>query len=109
VLEGTASVLVGTEVVEVKAGGWHVRPRMLKHTFWNAGKTPLRFVDMYFNQSFEKYLERIFQELTEAKGYPDGSEKKARELNALNTQYGVIFPDGCFQEMEAIKKQYGLK
>lgn len=33
VLEGTASVLIGEEVVQVEAGGWHLRPRMLKHTF----------------------------------------------------------------------------
>lgn len=33
VLEGTASVLLGDEVVEIKAGGWHMRPRMIKSMF----------------------------------------------------------------------------
>ena len=60
VLEGTASVLVGKEVVEVQAGGWHLRPRLITHTFWNAGNATLRFIDMYFNQPFEQYLEKIF-------------------------------------------------
>lgn len=34
VLEGTASVLLGDEVVEIQAGGWHMRPRKIKHTFF---------------------------------------------------------------------------
>jgi len=64
VLEGTASVLIGDEVVQVEAGGWHLRPRMIKHTFFNASDKPLRFVDMYFNQPFEEFLEKIFHQLT---------------------------------------------
>ena len=47
VVEGTASVLVGKEIVEINAGGWHLRPREIKHTFWNASDEPLRFFDMY--------------------------------------------------------------
>jgi mannose-6-phosphate isomerase-like protein (cupin superfamily) len=34
VLEGTASVLIDGEVVEIAAGGWHLRPRNLVHTFF---------------------------------------------------------------------------
>ncbi|MEI6899374.1 MAG: cupin domain-containing protein [Bacteroidota bacterium] len=49
VQEGTASILIGDEEVQVQAGGWHLRPRMIKHTFWNATDKPLRFIDMYFN------------------------------------------------------------
>ena len=70
VLDGTATILIGEDVVEVQAGGWHLRPRLIKHTFWNASDKPLRFVDMYFNQPFEEYLERIFFELTPENGFP---------------------------------------
>lgn len=28
VLEGTGSILIGDDVVEVQAGGWHLRPRL---------------------------------------------------------------------------------
>lgn len=109
VIEGTASVLVGKEVVEVRAGGWHLRPRLIEHTFWNSGKKTLRFFDMYFNQSFEKYLERIFFELTEKNGFPEGSPEKIKELNLLNETYGVVFPEKSFQKLDELKKQYGLK
>lgn len=109
VLEGTASVLQGDEVVQIAAGGWHMRPRKLKHTFWNASDQPLRFMDMYFNQPFEEYLEKVFKEYTPANGYSDGSAKKMDAMNALNKQFGVVFPDGAFDEMNSIKKQYGLR
>lgn len=109
VVDGTASILIGEEVVEVQAGGWHLRPRMLKHTFWNASDQPLRFFDMYFNQPFEEYLEQIFHELTPEKGYPEGSEVKNKEMKILNEKYGLIFPSNAFAERQEIMKKYGLK
>lgn len=108
VIEGSASILVGNDVVEVKAGGWHLRPRMIKHTFWNATEQPLRFIDMYFNQPFEEYLEKIFFELTPEKGYKEGSPEKIKALTDLNEKFGLIFDEKAFSQMDAIKKQYGL-
>jgi mannose-6-phosphate isomerase-like protein (cupin superfamily) len=109
VAEGTASVLVGTEVVEVQAGGWHLRPRMITHTFWNASDKPLHFIDMYFNQPFEEYLERIFHQLTPENGYVDGSDKKNKELASLNEKYGLVFSPTSWDERMAIANKYGLK
>ena len=79
------------EVVEVEAGGWHLRPRMIKHTFWNGSDKSLRFIDMYFNQPFEEYLEKIFHQLTPENGYPNDSEKKRNELKLLSESDQVIF------------------
>jgi len=109
VAEGTASVLVGEEVVEVQAGGWHLRPRMIKHTFWNASDKPLHFIDMYFNQPFEDYLERIFHQLTPENGYIDGTEKKNKELAHLSEKYGLVFSPTSWDERMAIANKYGLK
>jgi mannose-6-phosphate isomerase-like protein (cupin superfamily) len=109
VLSGSASVLVGDDIVEVAAGGWHLRPRMLKHTFWNGSGEPLRFIDMYFNQPFEEYLERIFHQLTAENGYPDGSEAKTKEINFLNEKFGVIFPEGSFDQRQEIMNKFGLR
>jgi gentisate 1,2-dioxygenase len=109
VLEGTASVLVGDEVVDIPAGGWHFRPRNLKHTFWNASESPLRFVDMYFNQPFETFLERIFFELTPEKGFPPGSEQHKREHDKLNEQFGLVYASTAGAERDNIIKQYNLK
>jgi oxalate decarboxylase/phosphoglucose isomerase-like protein (cupin superfamily) len=108
VVEGTASVLVGDDVVEVKAGGWHLRPRMIRHTFWNGSDQPLRFIDMYFNQPFEEYLEKIFHELTEANGYVDGSQEKNHQIDQLNERFGVVFASSAFDERDEIARTYGL-
>ena len=109
VLEGAATVMVEGEVLEIGAGGWHFRPRNLRHTFWNASDKPLRFVDMYFNQPFEAFLERIFHELTPEKGYPQGSEQLRQEHEILNEKYGLVYASNAFQERQAIVEKYGLK
>lgn len=63
VLEGTATVILDGKVDEIPEGGWHLRPRGIEHTFWNASDKPLRFMDMYFNQNFEDYLEELFHSI----------------------------------------------
>lgn len=63
VLEGTATVMIGKELYEVEAGGWNFRPRRIVHSFWNASDKPLRFIDCFFNQSFEDYLEELFHKI----------------------------------------------
>jgi mannose-6-phosphate isomerase-like protein (cupin superfamily) len=108
VVSGTASVLVGDDFVQVKAGGWHLRPRLLKHTFWNASDEPLRFYDMYFNQPFEEYLEKVFFELNDAHGYQEGSEKKIIALEKLNEDFGIVFQNDAFSQRDSIKKEFGL-
>lgn len=108
VLEGTASVLLGDEVVEIKAGGWHMRPRMIKHTFFNASDEPLRFIDMYFNQPFEQYLETIFFKLTPENGYQSGSEKKGLEIKRLSEKFGLIRYENADDQKKQIIKEYGL-
>jgi mannose-6-phosphate isomerase-like protein (cupin superfamily) len=109
VVEGTAHILIGDEVVEVKAGGWHLRPRMIKHTFWNASAEPLRFFDMYFNQPFEVYLEKIFHEFTPENGYIEGSEMKNTAIGKLNDEFGLVFPSDSFDQKDEIVRKYGLR
>lgn len=109
VLEGTASVLVGDKVYEVEAGGFHLRPRGIMHTFWNATDKPLRFMDLYFNQNFEDYLEELFQEI-----YVDMVKQKLTPMDAgigkrmadLDKRFGItMFPD----RRQAIIDKYGLR
>ena len=109
VLEGTASVLVGDEVVEVPAGGWHFRPRNLRHTFWNGSDQPLRFIDMYFNQPFEEFLEKIFHELTPENGYTWGSEKLRQEHERLSEIFGLVYAPTAQDERKAIVEKYNLR
>lgn len=109
VQEGAASVLMGDDVVQVAAGGWHLRPRGIKHTFWNASDAPLRFIDMYFNQPFEEYLERTFHQLTPENGYPENSEKKKKEKEFLTQKFGIVHLPNSREERKAIADKYGLK
>ena len=67
VTQGTVSLLEGDRVVEVGAGGWHLRPRGVLHTFWNGTDAPAAFLDLYpGDQDFAHYLE----ELAPARGRP---------------------------------------
>lgn len=109
VLEGTANVMVDGKFVEVPAGGWHLRPRGLTHTFFNASDKPLRFIDMYFNQPFEDFLEKVFFEYTPEKGYGFGSKARQEVMDKLNEQYGLVYAPTAGAEREAIIKQFGLK
>jgi glyoxylate utilization-related uncharacterized protein len=109
VKEGTIHVLVGTNVYEVKAGGWLFRPHGIVHTFWNATNEPALCSDMYFNQNFEDYLEEIFFKI-----YPDmtkrnlnpGSPEIAKKISELDKKFGITqFPE----QRQAIVTKYGLK
>lgn len=109
VLEGTASVLVGDKVYEVEAGGFHLRPRGVVHTFWNATDKPLRFMDLYFNQNFEDYLEELFHKI-----YADMAKQKLTPMDAgigkrmadLDKRFGItMFPE----QRQAIMDKYGLR
>ncbi len=108
VLDGTATVMIGKEIYEIKAGGWNFRPRGIVHSFWNASDTPLRFIDFFFNQNFEDYLEDLFHKiipdmvknnLTAAS--PDISNRMA----ALDKRFGVTW---FHEQRQAIVDKYGL-
>jgi len=108
VLEGTASVLIGTEVYEVKAGGFIFRPHGIVHSFWNASDVPLRFMDCFFNQNFEDYLEELFHsiipDMLKANLTPFSPEI-AKRIEALDEEFGVTW---FHSERQAIIDKYGL-
>lgn len=108
VLEGTASVLVEDKLYEIPTGGWHMRPRGIVHTFFNNSDKPLRFMDMYFNQNFEDYLEALFHKII-----PDMVQNKlspadpaiAKRMADLDLRFGVtMYPE----KRQAIIDKYGL-
>ncbi len=108
VQEGTATVWMDGQVEEIKAGGWHLRPRRIPHTFWNGSDQPLRFIDMYFNQNFEDFLEELFHRIV-----PDMMKSRlgptdpgiAKRLDDLCRRFGVtMFPE----KRQALVERYGL-
>lgn len=56
VIDGTVTVMVGDEVVNVEAGGWHFRPRKIMHCFWNTCGKDAHVIDMFLPGGFEDYL-----------------------------------------------------
>lgn len=109
VLEGTATVMIGKEIYEVEAGGWNFRPRRVVHSFWNASDKPLRFIDCFFNQNFEDYLEDLFHkiipEMVQQNLNPT-SPKIANQIAALDKQFGVKW---FHNQRQAIIDKYSLK
>jgi mannose-6-phosphate isomerase-like protein (cupin superfamily) len=94
VLEGTATVMIGKEIFEVEAGGWNFRPRQIVHSFWNASDKPLRFIDCFFNQNFEDYLEDLFHKIIpdmQKRNLNPTSPEIANRIAALDKQFGVTW------------------
>jgi mannose-6-phosphate isomerase-like protein (cupin superfamily) len=94
VLEGTATVMIGEEIYEVEAGGWNFRPRKIVHSFWNASDKPLRFIDCFFNQNFEDYLEELFHKIIpdmQKRNLNPASPEIANRLAALDRKFGVTW------------------
>ena len=107
--EGVVSVLVGTEVVEVKAGGWHFRPKGFVHTFWNSSDKVARGTDMYFNQNFDDFLEELFFKLIPemAQGnLPPTHPEMAKKLTDLDKRFGITTFNN---QRQAIVDKFGLR
>lgn len=109
VLEGTATVMIGKEIYEVEAGGWNFRPRRIIHSFWNASDKPLRFIDCFFNQNFEDYLEELFHKIIPEmvqKNLNPTSPVIANKIAALDKKFGVTW---FHNKRQAIIDKYALK
>jgi len=80
VLEGELGALPGDEVVSSKAGDFVFKPRIQWHTFWNAGATPCRILEIIAPGAFEG----MFTDMGE------WTERSAlEEVRALNAKYGL--------------------
>lgn len=108
VIEGTASILMGEEVVTVSAGSWHLRPRGIVHVVWNNGTEDLKLVDMYFNQNFEDYLEEIYHKII-----PEVIKRNvtfeepdiAKKVADLDKKFGLTYYP---EKLQPLVEKYGL-
>ncbi len=109
VLEGTATVLIGNKIYEVEAGGWNFRPRRIVHSFWNASDKPLRFIDCFFNQNFEDYLEELFHKIIPdmvKNNLTPTTPEIANRVAALDKKFGVTW---FHDQRQAIIDKYKLQ
>jgi quercetin dioxygenase-like cupin family protein len=82
VLEGKVGALLGDDVLVAEPGDLVWKPRDQWHTFWNAGDTPARILEIIAPAGFE----RFFKELSEMGG---ALKADPEELAALNARYGL--------------------
>ena len=94
VLEGRMGALLGDEVVYAEAGDLAFKPRDQWHTFWNAGDTPCRILEIISPAGFEHY----FEELAMGRGSADehrrryGTEADLESVQRLCVEYGLRLP-----------------
>jgi mannose-6-phosphate isomerase-like protein (cupin superfamily) len=99
VLEGTMSCWVAGREVEVAAGGYVLRPAGIPHAMWNAGETPIRFLEITSpGTSFEEYVRRLGALI-------DSSEANADSVGVLARDFGITFFPA---ETEELSTRLGL-
>ena len=97
VLQGTLTILVGDEIFKVEAGGWHLRPRGIVHSFWNSGKVPAKFIELYLPGGHEAYM----QELTTL--FAGGRTPKPEDVDAVAKKHDIEF---FWDQLPALLKKY---
>jgi mannose-6-phosphate isomerase-like protein (cupin superfamily) len=59
VLEGRVGMQLGDQTFIADPGTFVRKPRGLPHTFWNAGPTPARLLELISPAGFERYFEEL--------------------------------------------------
>lgn len=95
VLEGRMGALLGDRVIYADAGELAVKPRDQWHTFWNAGDTPCRILEVISPAGFEHF----FREFDA--GMRDGT----LDLPDLSRRYGIEFD---LESLPRICEEHGL-
>ena len=96
VLEGRLGAVLGGEEVFAEAGTLVFKPRGQWHTFWNAGDTPVRLLEIISPGG----LEKLFRKLGEP-----GGDYDPETLPALAASYGC---DVDFERTMPIIERHGL-
>jgi len=96
VLEGRIGALLGDDVVYGEPGDLIFKPRGQWHTFWNAGETPARVLEIISPGGFEK----AFLEMHEL-----GEDLMPDSMAEIAKRYGVAVD---FENTEPIIARHGL-
>ena len=97
VLEGRLGALLGDEVVYADPGDFVFKPRKQWHTFWNAGDTECRILEIISPSGFEHF----FDELAELVGRGAAPP----EIEALAARYHHYYD---FEKTLAVAEKHGL-
>lgn len=99
VLEGAVHIMVEDEVIEVKKGGWHLRPRNKVHTFWNSGIEDAKVIELCTPGGHEVYMMEL------ANLFNNGAKPDPNDLGKLAQKHDIVFR---FDKLEEIMKRYNV-
>ena len=80
--------LLGKDVVYAEPGDLVFKPRNQWHTFWNAGDTPCRLLEIISPAGFEHFFNELGEQMAEAKAV---SVAEVANLPELGARYGHYF------------------
>jgi mannose-6-phosphate isomerase-like protein (cupin superfamily) len=105
VLEGRMGAQLGDDVVFAGPGDLVFKPRQQWHTFWNAGDTPCRILEIISPAGFEHFFDELGARMAAADAPDPGAIPSASDLPAryalefqpesvarLCEQHGLAFP-----------------
>ena len=94
VIEGRLGALLGDDEVYAEVGELVFKPRDQWHTFWNAGDSPCRILEIISPAGFEHYFEELAENLAERtriqRSY--GVESDLDHTRTLCQRLGLRFP-----------------
>lgn len=94
VIQGEIGARIGGRDITAGPGAYILKPRGVPHTFWNAGTTQARLVEILCPSGFDRYFEEMAA-LIPAEGMPD-----FEKVSKLAAGYGVSFvEDGWVPEL----------
>jgi mannose-6-phosphate isomerase-like protein (cupin superfamily) len=104
VLEGRMGAQLGDDVVYAEPGDLVFKPRNQWHTFWNAGDTPCRILEIISPAGFEHFFDELAAEMA-TQGAQSPSATAAGE-SRLDERYGIEFqPDSIAR----LCREHGLR
>jgi hypothetical protein len=101
VFEGTLGALLGDKTTEAGPGSWVFKPRGEWHTFWNAGDTPCRIIEVISPAGFENYFREVAEVFADANGGPPDFGRFA----AVNSRYELEMD---FESIPGLCERFGL-
>jgi mannose-6-phosphate isomerase-like protein (cupin superfamily) len=102
VLEGRMGAQLGSDVVIAEAGDLVFKPRNQWHTFWNAGDTPCRILEIISPAGFEHFFNDLGEQMAEARAV---SVAQVPDVGGLAARYGHYFQP---ESIERLCREHGL-
>src|SRR5215218_8718665 len=102
VLEGRMGAQLGDDVVYAEPGDLVFKPRNQWHTFWNAGDTPCRILEIISPAGFEHFFNELGEQMAAAQAV---SVAAVPDLVSLASRYGHYFQP---ESIARLCREHGL-